>query len=258
MNLETIRSETDKIDDAIAELFEKRLKLVASVAPVKMETRSPIFSPSREREIIGRLTKPHARLVVLHIFFAFFCSGSENVPGSREIVDSLEADPCRLRTRQLLLSRRRNPTAQFADQPNHLVQRRRLFRQRLLRMHHPIRRLPLRFVKQNFAAPIRMTPTETTDQQNTPRNNQIHAQARFQTARFLELQRFHLATRFQGLEKDFNHPSAFVVFDHLQNVFQRIDRKRRQQEPFDRRFAGRRRRFGNRNDVHRQGIISVA
>ena len=59
MNLETIRSEADRIDNEIAVLFEKRLKLVESVAKVKMETHSPIFKPSREREIIGRLTKDH-------------------------------------------------------------------------------------------------------------------------------------------------------------------------------------------------------
>ena len=59
MTLETIRSEADRIDNEIAELFEKRLKLVESVAKVKMETHSPVFKPSREREIINRLTKDH-------------------------------------------------------------------------------------------------------------------------------------------------------------------------------------------------------
>lgn len=59
MNIETIRSEADKIDDEIAELFEKRLRLVESVAQVKKETHSPVFKPSREREIISRLTKDH-------------------------------------------------------------------------------------------------------------------------------------------------------------------------------------------------------
>jgi chorismate mutase/prephenate dehydratase len=56
MNLETIRCETDKIDDEIAVLFERRLKLVESVAQVKKETNASILKPTREREIVGRLT----------------------------------------------------------------------------------------------------------------------------------------------------------------------------------------------------------
>jgi len=59
MKLEDIRNETDKIDDEIAQLFEKRLKLVESVAEVKKETHAPILKPVREREIISRLTKEH-------------------------------------------------------------------------------------------------------------------------------------------------------------------------------------------------------
>ena len=59
MNLDEIRTETDKIDDEIAELFKKRLKLVESVAKVKEEMHSPILKPTREREIISRLAKDH-------------------------------------------------------------------------------------------------------------------------------------------------------------------------------------------------------
>jgi chorismate mutase/prephenate dehydratase len=56
MNLEEIRNETDRIDDEIASLFERRLKLVESVAQVKKETNASILKPTREREIISRLT----------------------------------------------------------------------------------------------------------------------------------------------------------------------------------------------------------
>jgi len=59
MNLEEIRCETDKIDDEIAVLFERRLKLVESVAQVKMDTNASILKPTREREIISRLTHKH-------------------------------------------------------------------------------------------------------------------------------------------------------------------------------------------------------
>ena len=62
MNLDEIRRETDKIDDEIAALFERRLKLVESVAKVKLETSVPILKPAREREIISRLTKEHGEM----------------------------------------------------------------------------------------------------------------------------------------------------------------------------------------------------
>jgi len=59
MNLEEIRTETDRIDDEIAELFKRRLKLVESVAQVKKETNASVLKPVREREIISRLTNDH-------------------------------------------------------------------------------------------------------------------------------------------------------------------------------------------------------
>ena len=62
MNLEEIRNETDKIDDEIAALFERRLKLVESVAKVKAETNASILKPTREREIISRLTQRHGEM----------------------------------------------------------------------------------------------------------------------------------------------------------------------------------------------------
>jgi len=62
MNLEDIRKETDKIDDEIAELFARRLKLVESVAKVKAETHAPILKPTRERDIIARLTREHGEM----------------------------------------------------------------------------------------------------------------------------------------------------------------------------------------------------
>jgi chorismate mutase/prephenate dehydratase len=59
MNLEEIRRETDVIDDEIAALFEKRLKLVESVAQVKKDTNTSVLKPTREREIVSRLTEKH-------------------------------------------------------------------------------------------------------------------------------------------------------------------------------------------------------
>jgi len=61
-SLEEIRTETDKIDDEIAKLFERRLQLVESVAKVKVETNTSVLKPTREREIISRLTKRHGEM----------------------------------------------------------------------------------------------------------------------------------------------------------------------------------------------------
>ena len=60
MDLKEIRAETDKIDNEIAELFERRLKLIESVAQVKAETNTSVLKPTREREIISRLTSEHS------------------------------------------------------------------------------------------------------------------------------------------------------------------------------------------------------
>jgi len=71
MNLEEIRSETDKIDDKIAELFKRRLKLVESVAHVKKETNSAVLKPTREREIINRLTNDHDSMTADYLKLLF-------------------------------------------------------------------------------------------------------------------------------------------------------------------------------------------
>ena len=71
MNLEEIRSETDKIDDEIAVLFERRLKLVESVAKVKKETNASILKPGREREIVSRLTDKHEGMTADYLKLLF-------------------------------------------------------------------------------------------------------------------------------------------------------------------------------------------
>lgn len=83
MNLQEIRDETDKIDDKIATLFERRLQLVEQVAQVKVETNSSVLKPSREREIIARLTKdkpdPHAGYMNLLFTTIFDISRSHQI-----------------------------------------------------------------------------------------------------------------------------------------------------------------------------------
>ncbi|MCL1866226.1 MAG: chorismate mutase [Oscillospiraceae bacterium] len=84
MNLETIRCETDKIDDEIAVLFERRLKLVESVAQVKKETNTSILKPTREREIVGRLT--HGREGVMADYFKLLFTTIFDISRSHQIV----------------------------------------------------------------------------------------------------------------------------------------------------------------------------
>ena len=98
MNLEEIRTETDKIDDEIAALFERRLKLVASVAKVKQETNASILKPTREREIISRLTKRHGEMSAdyMKLFFTTIFDVS--------------------RSHQIVLTNRSSKTAEAIDQ----------------------------------------------------------------------------------------------------------------------------------------------
>ncbi len=57
MDLQEIRKELDKIDNSVLELFNKRLELVEKVAEYKAKTKSAIYRPEREKEIIDRLKR---------------------------------------------------------------------------------------------------------------------------------------------------------------------------------------------------------
>lgn len=54
-DLSSIRSEIDAIDDAILDLYVRRLNTVSKVAETKRETGAPIYNPERERQIVARL-----------------------------------------------------------------------------------------------------------------------------------------------------------------------------------------------------------
>jgi len=61
MNLEEIRKEIDGIDDAMSELFEKRMAMVLNVAKYKKENNLPIVNLEREKSILERVTKGQSR-----------------------------------------------------------------------------------------------------------------------------------------------------------------------------------------------------
>lgn len=56
MEIEKIRQEIDETDNEIIKLFEKRMKTVAKIAEYKKENKMPVFSRTREREIVNRLS----------------------------------------------------------------------------------------------------------------------------------------------------------------------------------------------------------
>ena len=56
-NLENIRSEIDGIDNALLDLFVKRMEASTEVACVKREAGIPVYDPKRERDILFRIAK---------------------------------------------------------------------------------------------------------------------------------------------------------------------------------------------------------
>ncbi|MBP5638579.1 MAG: chorismate mutase [Victivallales bacterium] len=56
-NLTDIRKEIDSIDEELTKLLVRRFEIVADVAKAKHENGLPISDPSREREILSRMTE---------------------------------------------------------------------------------------------------------------------------------------------------------------------------------------------------------
>lgn len=54
--LEGAREQIDKVDSAVVELLEKRLRLVERVIDIKKRDQLPIYQPHRELEILERIT----------------------------------------------------------------------------------------------------------------------------------------------------------------------------------------------------------
>ncbi len=57
MDLKDLRTEIDQIDDGIAALFRRRMEAVGRIAQYKRLHGLPVLSPSREREILYRVTE---------------------------------------------------------------------------------------------------------------------------------------------------------------------------------------------------------
>ncbi|HAK60667.1 MAG TPA: prephenate dehydratase [Nitrospiraceae bacterium] len=56
-DLQKLREKIDKIDDTLVDLLNERARIVVEVGNIKKNEKLEFHSPSREREIIGRLTK---------------------------------------------------------------------------------------------------------------------------------------------------------------------------------------------------------
>ena len=54
-DIKAIREEIDRIDNSMAALFERRMKLACEIARAKRKGGVPVFAPDREREIVERI-----------------------------------------------------------------------------------------------------------------------------------------------------------------------------------------------------------
>ena len=57
MDLEQVRKEIDKVDDQIAELFDKRMQLIDGIVKAKKESKKSVSDPNRERDILLRVSE---------------------------------------------------------------------------------------------------------------------------------------------------------------------------------------------------------
>ena len=57
MDLEQVRKEIDKVDDQIAELFDKRMQLIDGVVKAKKHDKKAVNDPNRERDILLRVSE---------------------------------------------------------------------------------------------------------------------------------------------------------------------------------------------------------
>jgi len=60
MILDKLRSEIDKIDDKLLELYNQRMEFVHKVGELKNTTGTPIYRPEREQSILTRLKKKNS------------------------------------------------------------------------------------------------------------------------------------------------------------------------------------------------------
>ena len=56
MDLQSLRIKIDEIDDAIVDLFQKRMDISAEVALYKIKNNLPVFDPAREQQKLQEIS----------------------------------------------------------------------------------------------------------------------------------------------------------------------------------------------------------
>lgn len=67
MELQEIRNEINKIDDAMHDLFDARMACSKEVAKTKLRTQDSIFKPQREKEVMARFSGEEQRMYRLYV-----------------------------------------------------------------------------------------------------------------------------------------------------------------------------------------------
>ncbi len=62
MTLDELRSQIDRIDDTLLELYNERMELVHQVGELKNTTGAPIYRPEREQAILNRLKRKNKQM----------------------------------------------------------------------------------------------------------------------------------------------------------------------------------------------------
>ena len=97
-DLDAIRAELDRIDDEMADLFARRMRLVADVADYKREKGLPILDTGRERQIVNRVTlrtgeelEKYCKLVYQTLFGVSRAYQAERLHPASPLMKQLEA-----------------------------------------------------------------------------------------------------------------------------------------------------------------------
>ena len=108
---------------------------------------------------------------------------------------SLQSQPNRLNSRKVFPIRTIYPTAQLADQANHLLQSGRLL-WRAAAFDHHVDCLPFLRFKDRLTIDVRATPPHSTDHQGAPGDDYVNRQAGQEPLEVLKPPGLHAAARF--------------------------------------------------------------
>lgn len=97
LNLENIRKDIDDIDSELTALFKKRMEKSLEVARFKRENNLPVFSDSREKEILHKVSQQigepfdgYARLLFNTIFDASRSCQNNFLARRSDLADRIE------------------------------------------------------------------------------------------------------------------------------------------------------------------------